>query len=48
MAWYFTANRFYESNEVESEVKTDTRLVLTVSGSVVNTHVVRGDDGGTT
>jgi hypothetical protein len=48
MAWYFVANRFYESHEVESEVKTETLLVHTVSSSVVNTYVVCGDDGGTT
>lgn len=48
MAWYFAANRFYESHGIASEVKTETLLVLIVSSSVVNTHVVRGDDGGTT
>lgn len=47
MAWYFAANRFYESHEIASEVKTETLLVLNVS-SVVDTHFLRGDDGGTT
>jgi hypothetical protein len=47
MAWYFAANRFYESHEIASEVKSETLLVLTVS-SVVDTHVLRGDGGGTT
>jgi len=47
MAWYFAANRFYESHEIASEVKTETLLVLTFS-SVVYTYVLRGDDGGTT
>jgi hypothetical protein len=46
MAWYVTVNRFYESHEVESEVKTETVVVLTVSSSA-NTHVVPGGDGGT-
>jgi hypothetical protein len=47
MACYFVANRFYESHEIASEVKTETLLVLTVS-SVVDTHVLRGGGGGTT
>jgi len=47
MAWYFAANRFYESHEIASEVKTETLLVLNVS-SVVDIHFLRGGDGGTT
>jgi hypothetical protein len=48
MAWYFAADSFYESHAIASEVKTETLLVFTVSSSVVNTRVLRGDDGETT